>query len=123
MSILIDSNTRVLIQGITGKKGGYLLTQSPEKIRIGQIIEAVIGPINVVDCVLRPEICMDAEFCECRWVYQTINEGIVKVLNELYLDDLVNGHRPELSREDMPMMGSGCPTRKKPDVQNNKESD
>jgi Rrf2 family protein len=120
--LAISLKNASLIQGITGKKGGYILTQAAESIRLDQIIEAVIGPINVVDCVLRPDICMDAGFCECRWVYQTINEGIQKVLNELYLDDLVAGKRPDIVNREGAELGTSCPTRRSPVVINNKES-
>lgn len=79
-----------LIRGKTGKGGGYRLSRKPNRITTGEIIEAAIGPINVVDCVLEPETCDMSETCECRSVYCDINRRIMNTLNELTLQSLVD---------------------------------
>ena len=84
-----------LIRGITGKGGGYLLLQPPTRIGARQIIEAAIGPINIVDCVGAPEICRKADRCECRWVYLLINSRVVDVLDHISLADLADRSRLE----------------------------
>ena len=84
-----------LITGMSGKAGGYVLAKSPSSIRVGQIVEAVIGPINIVDCVLSPEMCLKADFCDCRWIYRHINERITEVLNDYSLADLAAGNVPK----------------------------
>ena len=86
-----------LITGISGKGGGYILAKSSEGIRIGEIIEAAIGPINIVECVLRPEMCIEVDYCDCRWIYQRINERIIEVLNDYSLADLAAGNVPNES--------------------------
>ena len=99
-----------LVRGITGKGGGYLLTRPASEISLGQIIEAAIGPINIVECVLHPEACIESDFCECRWVYQTINDRIIGVLNDLSLDDLVARPLPQGFGHDWALPASSCPT-------------
>ncbi|MDJ0766913.1 MAG: Rrf2 family transcriptional regulator [Myxococcota bacterium] len=107
--LAISLKNAALIRGIAGRKGGYLLTRSPSRITLGQIVEAAIGPINIVECVLRPESCIEADYCECRWVYKTINDRIIAVLGELCLDDLVAS--PALHKEaDLAPWMSICPT-------------
>lgn len=86
-----------LITGISGKGGGYILAKPSKEIRIGQIIEAAIGPINIVECVLRPEMCIAVDYCDCRWIYKRINERIVEVLNDFSLADLAAGKVPNES--------------------------
>ena len=88
-----------LITGISGKTGGYILTRPPEKIRIGQIVEAAIGPINIVECVLKPEMCTRVDYCNCRWIYGRINEKIIEVLNDFSLADLAAGN---VSNKELP---------------------
>lgn len=79
-----------LVRGIAGRYGGYRLTEPASQITIGQILEAAIGPICLVDCVEDPMTCPRAEFCECRVVYALINERISEVLREYTLSDLLD---------------------------------
>lgn len=79
-----------LLRGVAGRYGGYRLGSSPESITVGDIIEAAIGPICVVDCVDDPVSCPRAELCECRAVYTIINERIGEVLREYTLSDLLD---------------------------------
>ncbi len=87
-----------LLRGVRGRSGGYLLTRPAPDISVGEIVEASIGPINVVDCVLEPETCSKVDACSTRWVYERINSGITGVLNGLALQDLLdhqaNGSTP-----------------------------
>lgn len=90
--LAIDLKKASLVTGVSGKGGGYILTRSPKKIRIGQIVEATIGPVNIVDCVLSPETCMRVDYCDCRLIYKRINERITEVLNDFSLADLAAGN-------------------------------
>jgi Rrf2 family protein len=86
--VAIGLKTSALIRSMRGRGGGYQLTRPAEEISVRQIIEAAIGPINVVDCVMRPEICDRSDCCACRWVYQRINDAITNLLNGVSLDEL-----------------------------------
>lgn len=79
-----------LVRGVAGRYGGYRLTQSPDWITVGQIVEAATGPVCVVDCVEDPVSCPRAEDCECRLVYAMVNERIAEVLREYTLADLLD---------------------------------
>lgn len=79
-----------LVRGVAGRHGGYTLSWPPEEITVGQILEAALGPIRVVDCVEEPETCTLADYCECRLVYSLINLRIREVLEELTLADLAD---------------------------------
>jgi len=79
-----------LVRGVAGRYGGYRLSELPSNITVGQIVEAAIGPICLVDCLEDPMTCPRAEFCECRIVYELINDRIAEVLNEYTLADLLD---------------------------------
>ena len=79
-----------LIRGVSGRAGGYRLAMPPSEITVGQVIEAAIGPICVVDCVDDPEGCPRSEFCECRVVYSLINARVAEVLHSFPLADLMD---------------------------------
>ncbi len=106
-----------LVRGVAGRHGGYRLSEGPSNITVGQIVEASIGPICLVDCLEDPMTCPRAEFCECRIVYALINERISEVLQEYTLEDLldpswVRQHDAPIANQLVspgPFPDSGCP--------------
>jgi Rrf2 family protein len=91
--LVIGLKNGALIRGKSGKGGGYALAQPADRIKLRQIVESTIGPINIVDCVLQPEICLKADLCECRMLYGLINKRITSVLDNLVLADIVDGDK------------------------------
>jgi Rrf2 family protein len=79
-----------LLRGVSGRKGGYRLAMPATEIKVGDVIEASIGPICVVDCVQDPSICARAVRCETRALYCLLNRRIVKELEALTLADLLD---------------------------------
>jgi Rrf2 family cysteine metabolism transcriptional repressor len=79
-----------LLRSINGRKGGYLLARPADQIKIGDIINATTGPVILVDCLGEKDICMQAEFCECRLIYRLINQRINDVLNDYSLASLAD---------------------------------
>lgn len=99
-----------LIHGVSGRKGGYLLARPARTITVGQIVEAAIGPINIVDCVLTPGHCVKSDVCECRSVYERINSGIREVLHSLTLEELAFADGPKGLQQALAVNGFGCPS-------------
>jgi Rrf2 family cysteine metabolism transcriptional repressor len=62
-----------LLRSVWGNKGGYVLAAPPGDITLLDIIEAVDGPISVIDCV------SDSYNCE----------GIIRTLSSYTLEDLI----------------------------------
>ena len=79
-----------LLKGIAGRKGGYRLAAPAGEITVAQVVEASIGPINLVDCLEDPASCPRSDFCECRVVYRLINNRVVEVMQEYTLADLLD---------------------------------
>jgi Rrf2 family protein len=82
--------TAKLLRGVSGRHGGYRLARPVDKISVGEIIEAAIGPVCIVDCLDDPEGCLKTETCECRVVYALINHRIDEVLRSYTLADLLD---------------------------------
>ena len=99
-----------LLRGVSGRGGGYQLTRPAGEIELGEIVEAAIGPINIVDCVLHPDSCLKADVCECRWVYALINKRIGEVLGGISLLDLVDQSALKNICQELQAEGHGCPT-------------
>lgn len=90
LAVTLKNNT--LLRSISGRGGGYLLARKPEEIKIGQIIEAAIGPISIVECVKYPDACLQSDLCECRLLYRLINSRIEDAFNEYSLADMADGN-------------------------------
>ena len=93
--LAIGLKKQYLIHGSAGKGGGYLLSKPADQITLGQIVESAIGPINITVCTGDPDFCLKVDVCECRVVYQIINNRISNVLSEISLADLADRKRLE----------------------------
>jgi Rrf2 family cysteine metabolism transcriptional repressor len=91
-----------LVDSIRGAKGGYNLSAPPGKTRIGDILRAVEGPLELGSCVCSssPEVrCARAEDCVSRLIMVKLGSEISRVLDEITLEDLkreVRGTRARL---------------------------
>lgn len=93
-----------LLVGVSGKKGGYHLARPANQIRIAEIIEAVIGPINLTECVTHPEICLNSSFCETRLIWSIANYRVQEALNEYTLANLISKDWIKQTRKKYPKM-------------------
>ncbi len=79
-----------LIRSSSGRTGGYKLARPASEISLLEIFNASAGPVNIVECVMHPEECMQVEFCRCRGLWQLINLRITDVLSDYSLMDLLD---------------------------------
>jgi Rrf2 family protein len=82
-----------LLRGVAGRNGGYMLERAPSAIRVGDVVQAAIGEVCLVECVREPSICARASRCETRVLYCLLNQKIEDVLNSLTLADLMDTER------------------------------
>ena len=87
--------TASLLRSVWGNKGGYLLAHPAAEIRLLDVIEAVDGPVGIIDCVLDPESCERVARCETIGVWRDINNAISEVLNRYTLGDLIELGEPQ----------------------------
>ena len=77
-----------LLKSVWGNHGGYVLARPSRAITIRDVVEAVDGPISLLDCILEPARCDRIAFCQCVHVWRDINQGIVTNLERYTLEDL-----------------------------------
>ncbi|GMQ62647.1 RrF2 family transcriptional regulator [Vallitalea maricola] len=82
------------VKSVRGAKGGYSLAKSPKDISVGDILRALEGDLNPVDCALVNEEkqCDEADCCITKIVWKKISDSINDVVNNISLQDLVEGH-------------------------------
>lgn len=86
--VVMPLKSASLLLGVKGRRGGYQLARQPEDLKLGDIVEATIGPVNLVDCVSAPETCERSEACACRLIYQYLSLSMRVSLNSYTLAGL-----------------------------------
>ena len=86
--VVMPLKSASLLLGVKGRRGGYQLARPADQISLGEIVEATIGPVTLVDCVMSPETCGKADECSCRVLYQYLSASMRSALSDLTLADL-----------------------------------
>jgi FeS assembly SUF system regulator len=78
---------RELVQSIRGTRGGYLLARAPEAISLGEVIEALDGPINVTECGAGAGACRNESECRIRGNWRRLGRVIRDALSDVSVAD------------------------------------
>ena len=80
-----------MVEGVSGKKGGYRLNRKPEEYRVGDILRLTEGSMAPVDCV-DEELghCPKMTECATSVVWKRLNDAISDVIDNITLQDLVD---------------------------------
>ncbi|MEG1459540.1 MAG: Rrf2 family transcriptional regulator [Acetivibrio sp.] len=75
-----------------GAKGGYVLSRKPEEISVGEILRALEGNLDPVDCaeiIGGESTCMASDICVTKYVWKRISDSINNAVDTLMLSELV----------------------------------
>jgi len=78
-----------LIRNIRGKGGGYILSKMPANITVKDILEAVDGSFEPVECLSNTDLCDKVPSCGTRDVWLRMKEAVDGVLEEATLQSLL----------------------------------
>lgn len=81
-----------LVKSTRGAHGGYFLARPPKDIRLSEIILAVEGTLNPVECIDNPDICHRINNCVTRDIWAEIGTKCYKLLDSYNLQKIVNMH-------------------------------
>lgn len=79
-----------LIVGKQGPNGGYRLAASPKNIRLDDILTAIDGPMEIVDCQKKGVVCPVATKCQSKNIWKSVQENVQDVLKKTRLVDVMN---------------------------------
>ncbi|MFO0930106.1 MAG: Rrf2 family transcriptional regulator [Gemmataceae bacterium] len=92
-----------LIESVRGRTGGYRLARPPAEVRLGAVMRALGEPLfqdpEYCDRHAGPETtgpCIHHGNCSLRGLWQTLEEWMRHILDQVTLDDLI--------RNDVPVM-------------------
>lgn len=81
-----------IVNSTRGAQGGYTLAKKPEEISVGDILRALEGDLNPVDCAEvtgGESTCRGSDMCVTKYVWKRISESINNVVDEIMLSELV----------------------------------
>ena len=77
-----------------GVRGGYFLTRSPEKIKVGEIIKVLEGTMAPVKCIAKEKSkrydCPRKRICKTLNVWKKTQDVLNSTFNSITLADLIN---------------------------------
>lgn len=80
-----------LVKSIRGASGGYVLARAMNEISVGDILRALEGNLEPVQCAAfySEDGCSASGGCVTKYVWQKINDSINHTVDEIKLDELV----------------------------------
>jgi DNA-binding IscR family transcriptional regulator len=87
-----------LLRTLPGPKGGIMLARDPETIPILEIVEAVEGRINLMECLEHPEHCGVFQGCSIMSVLSGAQTALVQSLANTNLKLMVRAKQDPFNR-------------------------
>ena len=80
-----------LVKSVRGAGGGYIPNKAAEDISVGDVLRALEGSLDPVDCpgLLEEDVSDCADVCVTKYVWKRINDSINRTVDEIKLSDLV----------------------------------
>ena len=80
-----------LVEGARGPRGGFSLARKPGRIKIGDVIRAIEGPISLVSCgdpEEKKEECHRIDTCITHLLWKRTSKKLAETLDAVTLEDL-----------------------------------
>lgn len=81
-----------LVTSVRGSRGGFRLARSADQITAGEIVRALDGPINPVECLdgaTSGDCCMKVGSCATKVVWERLRDLMVAFLDNITLQDII----------------------------------
>ena len=87
-------NKSDILKTTRGSQGGYMLSKSPDKYTVGEILRLTEGSLAPVDCLNQdPIACERSGECPTLPVWQGLNRVINEYLDSITLQDILDQQR------------------------------
>ncbi len=83
--IVLPLRERGMVLSERGKFGGFRLAKAPRDITLLAVIEALQGPVSVVDCVLNAKTCKRVSKCIAHSFWEDVNSTVQNALQGITL--------------------------------------
>ena len=88
-----------LVSSVRGAQGGYSLSREPTKINVGDILRALEGSTDIMECVSTTHVdCGNACTCSARPLWLKLQARIDEVLDTTSLADMAEDYKIQKNR-------------------------
>ncbi len=88
-----------LVSSVRGAQGGYSLSREPSQINAGDILRALEGSTDIMDCVGTTHVgCDSACTCSARPLWLKLQKRIDEVLDNTSLADMAEDYKIQKNR-------------------------
>ncbi len=79
-----------LVKSIRGAQGGYTLSKNASDITVGEILRALEGPLDIVECTSNKDVCGlgNCDKCVTKNVWEKLSESVNEAADSITLDML-----------------------------------
>ena len=89
-----------LVTSTRGAQGGYTLARAPEEITVGDVLRALEGGLNLVDCLEEEDVCGKSCACASRIVWMKLRDGLNAIVDGITLRDMISDYERLCAQED-----------------------
>ncbi len=86
-----------LIRSQRGAKGGYVLANPPETVKLSDVFDVFEGPVVTVECVANDKYCKKSVNCVARQIWCDIQRTVRNVLQSTTLKDVIEKAKDDKS--------------------------
>ena len=88
-----------LVQSVRGAQGGYSLKRPPEEITVGEVLYALEGTTDLLDCVgVKNLSCKNVCQCSARPLWLKLQTRINEVLYSTTIKDMADDYKIQMRR-------------------------
>lgn len=92
--ILLDLKRGGFVESRRGKVGGYLLAKHPSRIKLGEVVRFIDGPITPIACVDEGYAgCRDVYTCVFKKVWQEVRAATSGIIDDITFEELADQAR------------------------------
>jgi Rrf2 family cysteine metabolism transcriptional repressor len=89
-NILIVLKNNRIIETTRGVNGGYILSRPPKDISVLEVVNALEGPLDIVDCVGSKTVCSKNPTCAAHSIWKELSDSWNSILGNLSLQDALD---------------------------------
>jgi Rrf2 family protein len=88
-------NSAGLVKSSMGPQGGFVLSRTPKKINLAEIIDAIQGPLSLSRCLLGENVCQRQSSCPITVKLTKLQKNIGDYLQSITLSELLQHQSPK----------------------------